>query len=204
MNKNIFIIVGFLVLVLLVLFFNNIFRGEIVDNEVINEELLSKENTMNYEITLSTNKGDIVFETFSDIAPNTVNNFVELTKKGFYDKLIFHRVIEGFMIQGGCPEGTGRGGPGYKFDDEIDPSSEVYQDGYKKGIVAMANAGPNTQGSQFFIMVSDYPLPPDYTIFGKVVRGQDVADEISLVEKDDFDKPLEDVVIEKVSLEEKN
>jgi cyclophilin family peptidyl-prolyl cis-trans isomerase len=157
---------------------------------------------MDYKITLITNKGDIVWETFSDIAPNTVDNFVTLAKKSFYDGLTFHRVIEDFMIQGGCPEGTGRGGPGYNFDDEINPNHKIYQEGYKKGIVAMANAGPNTQGSQFFIMVENQPLPPNYTIFGRVLSGQEVADQISVVEKDANDKPLENVVIEKVLVEE--
>jgi cyclophilin family peptidyl-prolyl cis-trans isomerase len=155
---------------------------------------------MNYLITLHTNKGDIQFKTFIDDAPNTVNNFVKLAEEQFYDGIIFHRVIDGFMIQGGDPTGTGMGGPGYTFADEIDPSSELYQKGYVKGVVAMANAGPNTNGSQFFIMVADNPLSPDYTIFGEVVAGQEVADAISQVETVN-DKPLEDVVIEKVSVE---
>jgi cyclophilin family peptidyl-prolyl cis-trans isomerase len=158
---------------------------------------------MNYEITLKTNKGDIKFETYYDDAPRTVDNFVKLAEEGFYDGVIFHRVIDGFMIQGGDPTGTGTGGPGYSFADEIDPESEIYQEGYKKGVVAMANAGPNTQGSQFFIMVADYPLPPNYTIFGKVVSGQEVADAISVVEKDGRDKPLQDVIIQEVVLEKK-
>jgi cyclophilin family peptidyl-prolyl cis-trans isomerase len=128
---------------------------------------------------------------------------VKLAEEGFYDGVIFHRVIDGFMIQGGDPTGTGTGGPGYSFADEIDPESEIYQEGYKKGVVAMANAGPNTQGSQFFIMVADYPLPPNYTIFGKVVSGQEVADAISVVEKDGRDKPLQDVIIQEVVLEKK-
>ena len=159
---------------------------------------LISQNVMDYEITLKTNKGDITFETFSDLAPNTVDNFVSLTEDEFYDGLIFHRVIEGFMIQGGCPDGTGRGGPGYTFDDEIDPSLDVYKGGYDKGIAAMANSGPNTNGSQFFIMVEDYPLPPNYTIFGEVVKGQEVADQISKVKANSADKPLDDIVIEEV------
>jgi len=161
-----------------------------------------KEQIMDYQITLKTSKGDIVFETFSKVAPNTVENFVNLSREGFYDNLIFHRVIDGFMIQGGCPEGSGRGGPGYQFEDEIDPQSPLYQNGYREGIVAMANSGPNTQGSQFFIMVEDYPLPPQYTIFGKVISGKDVAREISLSERDVRDKPLEDILIEGVEIEE--
>jgi cyclophilin family peptidyl-prolyl cis-trans isomerase len=167
------------------------------------EDLLIDENNMNYIVTLETTKGEMQFETYVDDAPNTVKNFITLAEKGFYDGVIFHRVIDGFMIQGGDPTGTGMGGPGYTFDDEIDPSSVVYREGYKKGVVAMANAGPNTQGSQFFIMVEDYPLPPAYTIFGKLIKGQDVADAIAKVEKDENDKPTEDVVIEKVLIAEK-
>ncbi len=157
-------------------------------------------NNINYMITIETTKGEIKFKTYDNDAPNTVENFVTLANKGFYDGLIFHRVINGFMIQGGCPTGIGTGGPGYAIDDEIDPNSEIYQRGYRKGVVAMANAGPNTQGSQFFIMVADQDLPPAYTIFGEVVSGQDVADEISLVERDFSDKPIEDVVINKISV----
>lgn len=153
---------------------------------------------MQNKITINTNHGEIVFETYNDDAPNTVNNFIHLIDKGFYNNTIFHRVIDGFMIQGGDPTGTGRGGPGYSFDDEINPESELYQTGYEKGIVAMANAGPNTQGSQFFIMVANCPLPPLYTIFGRVISGQDVADKISLVGRDMNDKPYEDVIVETI------
>ncbi len=175
----------------------------ILNGEKNNEDLLinEKEN-MDYKITLETNMGDIEFTTYSQYAPNTVNNFVKLAKDGFYDNLTFHRVIDGFMIQGGCPEGTGTGGPGYNFDDEINPEAEIYQNGYQKGTVAMANSGPNTQGSQFFIMVEDNDLPPLYTIFGRVVSGQEVADKISLVDRDEGDKPLEKVIIKSVKLEE--
>ncbi len=162
----------------------------------------NEEEVMNYRITLKTNKGEIVFETYYEHAPNTVDNFVKLARDGFYNNLTFHRVIPGFMIQGGCPEGTGTGGPGYALEDEIDATADIYQNGYAKGTVAMANAGPNTQGSQFFIMVDDYNLPPDYTIFGRVTSGQDVADSISIVQTDARDNPHEDVVIEQVEIEE--
>lgn len=166
------------------------------------ETVINNNENMNYEITLETNMGDIKFRTYSEEAPNTVNNFVTLSNNKFYDGLIFHRVIDGFMIQGGCPHGTGMGGPGYSFKDEINHSSKLYEGGYAKGVVAMANAGPDTQGSQFFIMVADYPLPPLYTIFGEVVSGQEVADAISVVARNSNDKPLEDVVIKKVSVVE--
>jgi cyclophilin family peptidyl-prolyl cis-trans isomerase len=127
-----------------------------------------------------------------------------LAEQGYYNGVIFHRCIKGFMIQGGDPTGTGRGGQsawGGKFADEINAKSEVYQRGYKAGTVAMANAGPNTNGSQFFIMHSDYPLPPSYTIFGRVTEGQDIVDAIATSETDRSDRPTADVKMEKVSVE---
>ena len=146
--------------------------------------------------------GDISFVTYDGDAPNTDKNFITLAEKGFYDGVIFHRVIPGFMVQGGDPTGTGTGGPGYKFADELNPQTDSYKEGYKKGVVAMANAGPNTNGSQFFIMVADYPLPNNYTIFGKVVSGQDVADAISNVKTNASDKPVTAVTMEKVTVAE--
>jgi cyclophilin family peptidyl-prolyl cis-trans isomerase len=162
---------------------------------------INNKKSMN-TITLETNHGKIVFQTYNTDAPKTVENFITLAKKGFYDNVIFHRVIKGFMIQGGDPTGTGTGGPGYKFADEINPSSDIYRTGYQKGVVAMANAGPNTNGSQFFIMLADTPLPPSYTIFGKVLSGQEVVDEIGNVKIGAGDKPVEAVVIEKVIVSE--
>src|SRR5215813_13647415 len=153
---------------------------------------------------IQTNKGTIKFELLESAAPKTTENFRLLAEKGYYDGIIFHRVIKGFMIQGGDPTGTGRGGQsawGGRFDDEISPRSSVYQRGYKAGVVAMANAGPNTNGSQFFIMHSDYPLPPSYTIFGKVSEGQNVVDAIASTSRDRNDKPLSEVKMEKVTIE---
>ncbi len=118
-----------------------------------------------------------MFELFDGDAPMTVSNFVALTMRGFYDGLTFHRVVPGFVIQGGDPSGNGTGGPGYKFDDE-----PVHRD-YDEGIVAMANSGPNTNGSQFFIMLADNPLPKQYTIFGKVTSGMDVVHKIVIGDK---------------------
>lgn len=155
------------------------------------------------QITLNTNKGIIVFETYENDAPNTVKNFVKLANDNFYDGVIFHRVIKGFMIQGGDPTGTGTGGPGYRFDDELHPNTESYKNGYKRGVVAMANAGPNTNGSQFFIMHADTPLPNHYTIFGRVISGLEVVDTIANVPTNQNDKPLEDVVINDVKVEQK-
>ena len=173
--------------------------GQSVDpNQITNQ---TKKN-MAHIVTIKTNKGEIKFETYDADAPKTVENFITLANKKFYDGVIFHRVIDGFMIQGGDPTGTGTGGPGYKFADELNPQTESYKNGYKKGTVAMANAGPNTNGSQFFIMVADYPLPNSYTIFGKVIAGQEVADAIAKVAKNGSDKPLENVVMEKVTVVE--
>ncbi len=126
-----------------------------------------------YTATLTTSEGVITIALNAKETPITVNNFVDLAKKKFYNNTIFHRVIKGFMIQGGDPEGTGRGGPGYKFDDE------KFEGDYTRGTVAMANAGPNTNGSQFFIMHKDNNLPKNYIIFGKVTKGFDVVDKIA-------------------------
>lgn len=129
--------------------------------------------------TIKTKKGTIVFELFDTDAPKTVSNFVYLTEQKFYDGLTFHRVEKGFVIQGGDPNGNGTGGPGYRFVDEPVKKS------YTQGIVAMANAGPNTNGSQFFIMLEDVRLPPLYTIFGKVTSGMDVVKKIQIGDKMD-------------------
>lgn len=153
------------------------------------------------KITIETSMGKIVFETYKNDAPKTVENFTRLANAKFYDGLIFHRVISGFMIQGGDPNGNGTGGPGYRFEDELNPNTSSYKAGYKKGVVAMANAGPNTNGSQFFIMLEDYPLPNNYTIFGKVISGQDVVDKIGQVKTNQNDKPITDVVMKKVIAE---
>ena len=151
-------------------------------------------------ITLQTNFGEIKFTTYDADAPKTVENFITLANKGFYNNLTFHRVIKGFMVQGGDPSGDGTGGPGYQFNDELNPDSESYKNGYKKGVVAMANAGPNTNGSQFFIMHEDYPLPNNYTIFGRVVSGQEVVDKIANTPTDQNDRPLSPAIIEQVTV----
>lgn len=148
------------------------------------------------KVRIKTTLGDIVIAVRPDLGPLAASNFVYLAKNAFYDGTIFHRVIPGFMIQGGDPTGTGRGGPGYQFDN--DPVNVPYTD----GMVAMANAGRDTNGSQFFIMVADYPLSPDYSIFGKVVEGLDVAHRIAETERDGQDRPLEDVRMLSVTVEE--
>lgn len=149
-----------------------------------------------YRATIETSAGVMRAELFAAEAPKTVNNFVFLAREGFYDGVIFHRVIQGFVIQGGDPTGTGRGGPGYRFEDE--PVGRPYL----RGTLAMANAGPNTNGSQFFIMHADYPLPPSYTIFGKLTAGEDVLDAIATAPTGPGDRPLEPVTIRRVTIEE--
>jgi cyclophilin family peptidyl-prolyl cis-trans isomerase len=126
-----------------------------------------------YTALIKTSEGDLTLELNASETPITVNNFVFLAGEGYYNDTIFHRVIEGFMIQGGDPEGTGMGGPGYEFDDES------FSGEYDRGVIAMANAGPNTNGSQFFIMHKSYPLPKNYVIFGKVTEGMEVVDKIA-------------------------
>jgi len=148
------------------------------------------------QATMQTNHGAIRIELFPDEAPKTVENFQELTRKGFYDGLSFHRVIDDFMIQGGCPRGDGTGGPGYTFEDEPSEHRIV------RGALAMANAGPDTNGSQFFIVTADACpwLDGKHTVFGRVAEGMDVVDSISNVAKDSRDRPNDAVVIEKIEL----
>ncbi len=141
--------------------------------------------------------GNIVIELYRDDAPKNVDNIIELADKGYYDGLIFHRVIKGFVIQGGCPKGDGTGDPGYEVEDEISPKLK-----HVKGTVAMANRGPNTNGSQFYICLLPQPaLDGRYTIIGGVVQGMDVVDRIGDVQTGRYDKPLTDVVMEKVWIE---
>ena len=148
------------------------------------------------QATLHTNAGAINIELYDDDAPKTVENFRKLAGDGFYDGLIFHRVITDFMIQGGCPEGTGRGGPGYTFEDETN------QHGVERGALAMANAGPNTNGSQFFIVTTEAApwLNGKHTVFGRVTDGMDTVDAIEGTETDGSDRPVEDQIIERVEL----
>jgi cyclophilin family peptidyl-prolyl cis-trans isomerase len=148
--------------------------------------------------TMKTSEGDIVLELFDEDAPKTVANFKQLAGQGFYDGLIFHRVIDSFMIQGGCPQGTGTGGPGYTFEDEINQHKVV------RGALAMANAGPNTNGSQFFIVTTEEApwLDGKHTVFGKVRDGMDVVDRIGTTETDARDRPVEPIGIQTIELEQ--
>src|SRR5258707_2796962 len=148
--------------------------------------------------TLHTDAGAIVVELHDEDAPKTVENFRKLAADGFYDNLVFHRVIPDFMVQGGCPEGSGRGGPGYKFADEFHPELKHA----KPGMLSMANSGPNTNGSQFFITVAATPwLDNKHTVFGEVVEGYDVVEKISKVPKNAGDRPSKDVKINSVTIE---
>ena len=152
-----------------------------------------------YQATISTSAGDMVAFLHPSKAPKTVNNFENLARYHYYDGLVFHRVINGFMIQGGCPEGSGRGGPGYRFEDELPQPRQ-----YEIGSLAMANAGPNTNGSQFFIVSgpSGVGLPPQYSLFGKLIAGLDVLDAIQKTPTNRQDRPDTDVVINSITIEE--
>jgi len=157
------------------------------------------ESTTNPNAILDTSKGRIVIELYPAAAPKTVENFVKLAKAGFYNGIIFHRVIPNFMIQTGDPTGTGRGGPGYTFADEFSPT--LHHDG--PGVVSMANAGPNTNGSQFFITLAPTPwLDGKHTIFGRVVEGQSVVEAIAAMLRDANDRPKETVVMNSVTIQE--
>lgn len=154
-------------------------------------------NKKSYLAVLKTSEGDIAIQLNENETPKTVENFISLAEKNFYDNTIFHRVIKGFMIQGGDPKGNGTGGPGYKFDDE------PFTGEYTRGAVAMANSGPNTNGSQFFIMHKDYPLQKNYVIFGRVISGMEVVDKIAeapieMSAGGELSKPINPVIVKSV------
>ncbi len=162
------------------------YQGQLPESEITNKV-----------VRITTEKGDIVIALYPDTAPLTVSNFVSLAGKGFYDGTIFHRIIKDFMIQGGDPTGTGMGGPGYQFKDELKDKHT-----YVRGTVAMANSGPDTNGSQFFIMHADVPLPHAYSIFGEVISGMDVVDALASTTVDGSDRPLKEQKMTKVTVED--
>ena len=173
--------------------------GEVVITQYSSPPAMSIDAAKSYTATLKTNHGEITIELFASDAPITVNNFLFLARENFYDGVIFHRVIDGFMIQGGDPTGTGTGGPGYRFQDEIVPSITFAE----PGLLAMANSGPGTNGSQFFITVTPTPhLNGNHTIFGKVTDGYDVVLAISQLNTGPRDKPADPVVIESIDISE--
>jgi peptidylprolyl isomerase len=178
-----------------------------VNNSILNKNMnlqkpsIQIDQNKNYTAVLKTSEGNIEIALNAKETPITTNNFIYLAKNNFYDSTIFHRVIKGFMIQGGDPTGTGSGGPGYQFNDE------KFSGEYIRGTVAMANAGPNTNGSQFFIMHEDNPLPPNYVIFGKVVKGMDVVDKIASAQVErnssgEMSKPVNSVIVKSVVITE--
>lgn len=184
------------------------YNGDQKQTTIMNDQMPAAPETSldpnkSYQATLKTSKGDIVVELNAGQTPITVNNFVTLARKDFYNNTIFHRVINGFMIQGGDPKGDGTGGPGYQFDDE------PFAGEYTRGTIAMANAGPDTNGSQFFIMHKDYPLPKNYVIFGKVLSGIEVVDAIATApvkpsrSGGENSQPVEPVKVLSVTIEEK-
>lgn len=171
-------------------------------NKSVSKPDMIIDQTKNYQVTLKTSVGNIVIALNAQATPITVNNFVYLAEQGFYDQTIFHRVINDFMIQGGDPRGDGTGGPGYKFNDE------AFEGEYSRGTVAMANAGPNTNGSQFFIMHQDNALPKNYVIFGQVIEGMEVVDAIATAPvamslSGEQSRPIEAVVVESALVEER-
>jgi peptidylprolyl isomerase len=177
--------------------------GEEMPRQYTEQPKMRIDQTKTYQATLETNKGAIRVEFFPEDAPNTVNNFVCLAEDGYYDQTPFHRIVKGFVIQGGDPTGTGAGGPGYQFADE-----SISRD-YERGTLAMANAGPNTNGSQFFVVLEDLrgKLPKNYTIFGRVVEGMDVVDAIANTptatsRSGENSSPTEPITLEKVTISE--
>jgi cyclophilin family peptidyl-prolyl cis-trans isomerase len=170
-------------------------------NKKMNQPEMIIDQNKKYEATLHTSVGDITISLNTKETPITANNFLYLAQNKFYDKTIFHRVIDGFMIQGGDPRGDGTGGPGYQFADE------EFSGEYKRGTVAMANSGPNTNGSQFFIMHQDYPLQPNYVIFGQVISGLETVDKIATAAvtnsfSGELSKPTEPVMINSITISE--
>lgn len=179
---------------------------------LLNKKIINiKEQKNMTSAKIETNLGDIKIELYEKDAPKTVKNFLDLIQKDFYKGLIFHRIVKNFVIQAGDPlcnptpaadTGVcGTGGPGYQFEDELNSDTESYKNGYKKGVVAMANSGPNTNGSQFFIMLADTPLPANYTIFGKVLEGMGTVEKIGALGVNQEDRPLQPVIIQKIEVE---
>ena len=154
-------------------------------------------------VTVTTSQGSIKIELYPEVAPNTVNNFISLVKKGFYNNTIFHRVIPGFMIQGGDPDGTGMGGPGYSIKGEFSSNNFKNDLKHSRGVISMARSmSPNSAGSQFFIMVKDAPhLDGQYAAFGKVIEGMETADKIVSAKRDYNDKPFDDQIMKEVTVE---
>ncbi|SHH50072.1 peptidylprolyl isomerase [Clostridium grantii] len=203
-KKNYFLIMISMILVFMVGCTDKTSNNSTVNNNDNSSETPLEFNGPKPIVTIILNDdSQMTLELYPEIAPNTVNNFISLINKKYYDGIIFHRVIEGFMIQGGDPTGTGTGGPGYSIDGEF--SSNKFQNDLKhtRGVISMARSGdPNSAGSQFFIMHEDYPsLDGEYAAFGKLIEGFEVLDRIATVEKDSKDKPIEDIVMKTISVD---
>lgn len=213
MNKKYLILFFIIIIIFIILFFMPNKKTAPLQTETTTKESSQKtfasappftiDKNKYYTALLTTKTGTIEIALFADKTPITVNNFVYLAEKKFYNNTIFHRIIKGFMIQGGDPQGDGTGGPGYQFDDE------PFEGEYIRGIIAMANSGPNTNGSQFFIIHQDASLPKNYVIFGKVIKGIEIVDKIatSEVEKNqegEFSKPKTPMKIVSITIQEKN
>lgn len=203
-KKNCFLIMISMILVFMVGCTDKTSNNSAVNNKDNSSETPLEFNGPKPIVTITLNDdSQMTLELYPEIAPNTVNNFISLINKKYYDGIIFHRVIEGFMIQGGDPTGTGTGGPGYSIDGEF--SSNKFQNDLKhtRGVISMARSGdPNSAGSQFFIMHEDYPsLDGEYAAFGKLIEGFEVLDRIATVEKDSKDKPMEDIVMKTVTVD---
>lgn len=195
--KWIIIVLTIIILVVIGYFGYKFVFPENMDQENLNDQPAGKNPTA----IIETSMGNFEIGLYQNDAPDTVANFIKLAEQKFYDNLVFHRVVKGFVIQGGDPNSDGTGGPGYQFNDELNPATKSYQAGYVKGVVAMANSGPNTNGSQWFVTLADLSqLPQNYTIFGKVISGQEVVDAIGVVEVNAHDKPLSPVVIKQVTI----
>ena len=200
MGKKFYLLtLGIAVAVIAVLFAAHSGSAGMSFNMLLDQNKGEKSAVANRIAEFTTNKGTFEVELFEDKAPITTKNFIDLAEKGFYDGLIFHRVIDGFMIQGGDPKGNGTGGPGYTIPDEFDPSLK-HDD---EGILSMANAGPNTGGSQFFITLAATPwLDNKHAVFGKVINGMDVVRDIGHTQTGYADRPVHDVVIEKITIKD--
>lgn len=182
-------------------------QGVNMSNESSNLPFEMVDQSKSFTVVLNTNKGSMTFELFTSESPMTVSNFISLSKAGFYDNVIFHRIIQGFMIQSGDPTGTGRGGPDYRFADELTNTQPPLNRKYLRGTLAMANSGPNTNGSQFFVVHADAPLPPNYTIFGQITEGLDTLDAIASTPvttgaSGETSSPTEEITIQSITVSE--
>jgi len=203
----------FLILIFICLIYTCVLQPQTTSKQTKGNNKMTSQQTNQDSVTVAiieTRFGNIEIELYTNDAPKTTKNFIELSKQGYYNNVLFHRIAKGFVIQGGDSTGTGAGGRsiyGNTFEDELDPNTASYKEGYMRGVVAMANAGPNTNSSQFFIMLSDVPqMPKNYSIFGKVIKGMEVVDKIAEQEitprmGPSDGTPVQPIAMEKVTIE---